>query len=149
MINETRYGFFDQTSKTKSESRLALLSIPSLSKIPKFPLNPPPRIKASPQSTNIHTQDNGYDSAAVKAAMPPEALTKLSQRAMGKMKEKEESRVGKWERMLIPAERDQGGNIRRWKWIESGKGAKVSLQHDWKFFQVDTGIPYLTEICFS
>jgi hypothetical protein len=70
---------------------------------------------------------------AVPQSISPDEIERLGAARRETFRRKEVERVGKWERMLLVAERDQGGNAVRWKWDSAGKGRKVSLpsQQEW------------------
>lgn len=63
---------------------------------------------------------------AVPQSISPDEIERLTATRREMFKRKEAKRIGKWERMLVVAERDGGGNAVRWKWEEAGKGRKVS-----------------------
>jgi hypothetical protein len=65
---------------------------------------------------------------AVPKSISPEEIERLGVSRREMFRQKEADRVGKWERMLLVAERDPGGNAVKWKWEDGGKGAKVGLQ---------------------
>jgi hypothetical protein len=67
---------------------------------------------------------------AVPQSISPDEIEKLTAKRREMFRRKEAERIGKWERMLVVAERDAGGNAVRWKWEEAGKGRKVSILVD-------------------
>lgn len=64
---------------------------------------------------------------AVPQSISPDEIERLGALRRETFRRKEVERVGKWERMLLVAERDAGGNAVRWKWDSAGKGRKVSF----------------------
>ncbi len=109
-----RYGFFDQALKTRSESRLAKLPKSVYRKIPKLPAYAPKRPAVRPSTVTIHGPSNG--GVEEPPPLPPAETQQLSLKAIGKLKDKEFERVGKWETMLKVSKRDEGGNIVEWEW---------------------------------
>lgn len=65
---------------------------------------------------------------AVPQYISPDEIERLDASRRETFRRKEVERVGKWERMLLVAERDAGGNAVRWKWDSAGKGRKVSFR---------------------
>lgn len=64
---------------------------------------------------------------AVPESISPQDIERLGIARKEMFRQKETERVGKWERMLLVAARDPGGNAVKWKWEDGGKGAKVGL----------------------
>lgn len=106
-----RYGFFDQASKAKNEARVNILPAHAFKAVPKLPRKP----KAPSKAT----------SSGSVATVSPGDIERLVDAVEERSRRKELERVDKWQRMLVPLDRDAGGNIVRWKWDSSGKGRKL------------------------
>lgn len=122
-----RYGFFDQALKTRQENRVYRIPAQAFRKVPKVPKVPPTRAKLEQSSHNIMTGGSEDTTGAVPQSISPGEIESLDTARRDIFKRKEAQRIGKWERMLLVAERDSGGNVIRWKWDNAGKGRKVSL----------------------
>lgn len=122
-----RYGFFDQALKTRQENRVYRVPAQAFRKTPKIPKTPPPRPKVDRSNQNMMAGGSEDTTGAVPQSISPDEIERLTVSRREMFRRKEAERIGKWERMLIVADRDAGGNAARWKWEEAGKSRKVSF----------------------
>ncbi|KAJ9107386.1 hypothetical protein QFC21_000836 [Naganishia friedmannii] len=120
-----RYGFFDQALKTRQENRVYRIPAQVYRKIPKVPRGPPKRTKAERGGADMMAGGSEDTTGAVPQSISPQEIERLDVSRGEMFRQKEAERVGKWERMLLVADRDPGGNAVKWKWEDGGKGAKL------------------------
>lgn len=119
------YGFFDQALKTRQENRVYRIPAQAFRKTPKVLKTPPARAKIDRTKQNIMTGGSEDTTGAVPESISPIEIERLTDTRREMFRRKEAERIGKWERMLLVADRDAGGNAVRWKWEDAGKGRKV------------------------
>ncbi|KAJ9098901.1 hypothetical protein QFC19_006240 [Naganishia cerealis] len=126
-----RYGFFDQALKTRQENRVYRIPAQAYSKVPKVPRKPPARVKTEHGGVDMMAGGSEDTSGAVPDSISLQEIEQLGNTRRAMFRQKEAERVGKWERMLLVADRDPGGNAVKWKWEDDGKGAKVCSFIKW------------------
>ncbi|KAJ9123325.1 hypothetical protein QFC22_001524 [Naganishia vaughanmartiniae] len=120
-----RYGFFDQALKTRQENRVYRIPAQAYRKVPKVPQRPPKRTKVERGGADMMAGGSEDTTGAVPESISPQEIERLGVSRREMFRQKEAERVGKWERMLLVAARDRGGNAAKWKWEDGGKGAKI------------------------
>ncbi|GHJ86016.1 hypothetical protein NliqN6_2418 [Naganishia liquefaciens] len=121
-----RYGFFDQALKTRQENRVYRIPAQAFRKTPKVPKSPPARAEVDRSKQDIMAGGSEDTTGAVPEAISPAEIERLTDTRREMFRRKEAERIGKWERMLLVADRDTGGNAVRWKWEAAGKGRKLT-----------------------
>lgn len=107
LTQRDRYGFVNEPLRNRSETRLALIPVAPLLKIPKLPSTSPLAGRAREEPSM--GAGPGGDGPSPRVPDSP----RLGE---GRGRKKEEERVDKWMKMMSVKKRDQGGNIAQWGW---------------------------------